>query len=82
MINYHPPQSGGRQGSEMNRTKAIRKIKYKHSSRVVYGTNTKDFIFLVQENVFYANFKLHGKFIDQQSQHQTKEQPLPAWLAD
>lgn len=53
-----------------------------HSSAAIYGSDKKDFMFAVIENVYYVNFLLHAKFINRSNQLQTNEQSLPAWLAD
>lgn len=53
-----------------------------HSSANKYGTNKKDYVIYIDNNVFYVNFKSHGDFINLQNQRQTDEPSLPAWLAD
>jgi len=59
-----------------------KKNKAIYSSAEKFGTNKKDYVFHIEDNVYFINFKLHGDFINLQIQPQMIEQPLPAWLAD
>lgn len=70
--------------TKKNVVKPLIKLKNRtiHSSAALYGSDKNDFVFAVFENVYYVNFPLHSKFINQLSQLQTTEQSLPAWLAD
>lgn len=59
-----------------------KKKKAVYSSAEKFGTNKTDYIFHIENNVYFINFRLHGDFINLKNQPQTNEQSLPAWLAD